>query len=630
MKKIITFLFLSFLVQGFTFCQIDSSNAIVSIYPHFPSCKNTKTTNADFLKCTDNAFLNFLTENIEYPEEALKNKKEGEVKINFVINDDGTLRYARKANNWRNPKPIADSFLLKEVLRVINKMPQWIINKSIFNPMYPSFDVYVDFNAGKISIETKRNFGYIRPIEEFKLEAEEYENNKAERRKKREEFFKKQEEMLALDSTYEMEKYFVAPPPEFPRLLGCEGQGKNMFELKECSDQEFKKFIYSNIKYPKKARENNKEGIVIAQFIFDNGTIRHIEIIQDIGDGLGEEVQRVINLMANNKKWTPGRSRGKPTIARFTLPVRFHLQSFEEYRAEQKGLKKRKKIQESEKSEYLIHVKALSTTTVKKIKELKNMPRFPGCEGQGKNIFELKECSENEMLKFIYRNLRYPEKARKEGTEGRVIAQFTVDYVGRVGNVKILRDIGNGCGEEVERLILLMNNMGQKWVPSSSTGKPVKITYTLPVSFRLPSLPQTTEKLESIKDSLKLEEPKEEKIFKVVEDMPRFPGCEGRGKSKKELKECSDAEMLKFIYSNIKYPEQARKNKTEGRVIARFIIESDLTIGNVEILNDIGDGCGEEVIRLIHLMREKGKWTSGKSRGKSPRIYFTIPVSFKL
>lgn len=120
-------------------------------------------------------------------------------------------------------------------------------------------------------------------------------------------------------------------------------------------------------------------------------------------------------------------------------------------------------------------------------KVVKDLPRFPGCEGQGKSKKELKECSETEMLKFIYSNIKYPKKAREEGTEGKVIVQFIVDHTGTVRNIKILKDIGNGCGEEVKRVILLMNNMGQKWIPGRSRGPIVKAYFTIPITFKLQS-----------------------------------------------------------------------------------------------------------------------------------------------
>jgi len=128
-----------------------------------------------------------------------------------------------------------------------------------------------------------------------------------------------------------------------------------------------------------------------------------------------------------------------------------------------------------------------------------------------------------------------------------------------------------------------------------------------------------------------VEEPEEEKIFKVVEDMPRFPGCEGQGKSKKELKECSDGEMLKFIYSNIKYPAVARENGIEGRAILKFMVDEKGNVSKVQILREPGGGTGKEAERVVKMMNGMGqKWTPGKQRGKPVKVWFTLPVSFKL
>lgn len=326
MKRIIAFLFLSFLFQSFAFCQIDSP--IVSIYPHFPSCQKLKASNLDFLKCTDEAFLNFLIANIEYPKEALKNKIEGEAMVNFSIKDNGTLRQAKITYDWKNPKPKADSILQKEVLRVINKMPKWIINKSIIRPNYPSFDVYVDFKSQQFSIKIKRNYGLIKTVENLKLEMDEYWNTKEENEKKRQDYYQQQLEAQAKDSTLIIEEFIIRKPkPHIPLFPGCEGNFSDKKKLLEYSEIELMKFIYSYIKYPRKASKNNTQGIVIAQFIVDQiGFVRHIEIIQDIGNGCGEEVQRVINSMNSmGQKWTPGPSRGKPTKARFTVSVHFKM-----------------------------------------------------------------------------------------------------------------------------------------------------------------------------------------------------------------------------------------------------------------------------------------------------------------
>ena len=87
-------------------------------------------------------------------------------------------------------------------------------------------------------------------------------------------------------------------------------------------------------------------------------------------------------------------------------------------------------------------------------------------------------------------------------------------------------------------------------------------------------------------------------------------------------------EALKaFINKNIIYPPYAKENRIEGRVVVRFVIERDSTISNIEILQKLGFGCDEEVIRLVKTMPN---WIPGKSNGKPVRVYYTLPIVFKL
>lgn len=84
---------------------------------------------------------------------------------------------------------------------------------------------------------------------------------------------------------------------------------------------------------------------------------------------------------------------------------------------------------------------------------------------------------------YLARNLRYPEGARQAGIEGRVVLKFVIDREGKVSEVTLLRDIGGGCGEEAMRVVKSM----PAWKPGVHNGKPVKVYYTLPLSFRLQS-----------------------------------------------------------------------------------------------------------------------------------------------
>lgn len=119
-------------------------------------------------------------------------------------------------------------------------------------------------------------------------------------------------------------------------------------------------------------------------------------------------------------------------------------------------------------------------------------------------------------------------------------------------------------------------------------------------------------------------------IFKVVEQMPRFPGCEDL-ETKKEKEQCALTELLAFIYSELNYPEEARTENVEGTVVIRFIVEKDGTLTDAHITRDIGSGCGEEALRIVESMNDlAGTWTPGHQRGEMVRVQYNLPVKFKL
>ncbi|HUM52414.1 MAG TPA: TonB family protein [Chitinophagales bacterium] len=110
------------------------------------------------------------------------------------------------------------------------------------------------------------------------------------------------------------------------------------------------------------------------------------------------------------------------------------------------------------------------------------------------------------------------------------------------------------------------------------------------------------------------EAPKEPEIFDRAEVMPNFPG--------------GIAELMGFLKKNILYPSLARENGLEGKVIVKFYVDTDGTVREPVVLKDgVGGGCADEAIRVIKKMP---KWTPGTQRGKPVKVYYTLPVSFKL
>lgn len=98
-----------------------------------------------------------------------------------------------------------------------------------------------------------------------------------------------------------------------------------------------------------------------------------------------------------------------------------------------------------------------------------------------------------------------------------------------------------------------------------------------------------------------------------VQQAPEFPG----GKDS----------LAQYLIRNLKYPRLAAENAIQGMVVVRFIIEKDGAITNVNIIRDIGGGCGKEAQRLVEGMP---KWLPGKKNGKPVRVEYTLPVRFRL
>ena len=124
-------------------------------------------------------------------------------------------------------------------------------------------------------------------------------------------------------------------------------------------------------------------------------------------------------------------------------------------------------------------------------------------------------------------------------------------------------------------------------------------------------------------------EPEVEEIFKVVEEMPRFPGCDTGTSAEK--KACADQKLLQYLYKNLKYPAIARENGVEGRVYIQFVVEKDGSVQDAKIVRDIGAGCGQAALKVVNDMNNlPQKWSPGKQRGKAVRVLYTLPVTFKL
>ena len=102
-------------------------------------------------------------------------------------------------------------------------------------------------------------------------------------------------------------------------------------------------------------------------------------------------------------------------------------------------------------------------------------------------------------------------------------------------------------------------------------------------------------------------------VFMIVEQMPEYPG--------------GMSELMKYIARNIKYPADALREKTQGRVIVQFIVGTDGYTSDFKVMKSVSPSLDAEAIRVLANMP---RWTPGMQRGETVPVKFTVPVTFKL
>ena len=109
------------------------------------------------------------------------------------------------------------------------------------------------------------------------------------------------------------------------------------------------------------------------------------------------------------------------------------------------------------------------------------------------------------------------------------------------------------------------------------------------------------------------EEPEEQTIFEVVENMPDFPG--------------GQTALMPYLAKNIKYPTIAQENGIQGRVLVSFVVGEDGYVEDVQVIKGVEPMLDKEAVRVIQSLP---RWTPGNQQGKPVRVKYTVPVTFAL
>lgn len=105
----------------------------------------------------------------------------------------------------------------------------------------------------------------------------------------------------------------------------------------------------------------------------------------------------------------------------------------------------------------------------------------------------------------------------------------------------------------------------------------------------------------------------DEKIYTHIDKMPQFPGGE--------------AELMRWIAYHIKYPKKAYENKIQGKVILEFIVTSEGSIDQINVIKKVDPELDNEAIRVI---KSLPKFIPGEIDGEPVNVWYTIPINFKL
>lgn len=244
---------------------------------------------------------------------------------------------------------------------------------------------------------------------------------------------------------------------------------------------------------------------------------------------------------------------------------------------------------------------SLYTETTNELKQFFSMgeikkPAFPG--------------GEEALQAYLQQHIRYPYQAHEKGIQGKVRCSFIIDKEGTVRNIQVEKGIEPTLDSEAIRVLSTMPN----WLPAEENGKKIAMRYEIPITFRMHAAKKGLNRtLASYADKLLPKEKTVEQIFTVVETPPEFPG--------------GQSALFEFVNRNIKYPVESQAAGEQGRVSCAFVVGSDGTVLDPEVLRGISPALDAEALRIIQSMP---KWNPGRQRGRAVPVKYTIPITFRL
>ncbi len=118
-----------------------------------------------------------------------------------------------------------------------------------------------------------------------------------------------------------------------------------------------------------------------------------------------------------------------------------------------------------------------------------------------------------------------------------------------------------------------------------------------------------------------------EEVYTIVQEMPRFPGCEDMAGSVDDKKRCAEKKMLEYIYRNVEYPSAFKYAcNFESLTAVSFIVEKDGCLNGLEVLR----GHPAIANAFLKIVSEMPVWIPGKHHGQAVAVRYNIPFRIRL
>jgi TonB family protein len=222
-----------------------------------------------------------------------------------------------------------------------------------------------------------------------------------------------------------------------------------------------------------------------------------------------------------------------------------------------------------------------------------------------------------EMHRFIANSLIYPSDAVERNAQGLVVYTFVVEKDGTLTNFNMIHPADTLLNEEALRILQQM----PPWRPARFRGEIVRSESYVPMYFKLNknarAVTRTTRTSSSATARAYAKTDKEiienNDIYTIVDRMPEYSN--------------GVTTLGQFISHNIRYPQEARQEGIEGRILCSFIVTAEGLITNIEVVDGLHPQLDDEAVRVLGLMP---RWIPGENGGEKVNVKCLLPIDFTI